>query len=134
MFTVLRILSTNPNDANVMAVVAAMNQLVPSAQVEPRRRGDGLVATVSSRSDWPTHATDIEQYLAVVGQHVRSLVDGGSEVTLDIAVEPDDAASWLTTIRLPHSVIESLGRCGASLEFSVYPGGNGSSRAHEDGF
>jgi hypothetical protein len=122
MFTVMRILSTSPSDANLVEVAAAMNRLTPDARFEPRYRGDGLAATVSVRSDWPAHASEIEQFLTLVGQNLRSLVDTDHEVTLDIAIEPDDTPSPLKTFGFSRRLIGLLEGCGASLEVSVYAG------------
>jgi hypothetical protein len=123
MFTVARLLPSSAGSRRLIDEhVATIDSLSPGSPFEARRRGDGFAASVSASPDWPTHASDIENFLLPVLDGLRALSLAGVAVTLDVAIGPEDTTEPINSIHFSPRLIELIQRCGASLEVSVYAG------------
>lgn len=120
MFTVARLLPLDAETQFIAERLGIINSRLAVSQFEPRVRKDGFSAIVSSRPDWLSHVAEIEVFLSLINGELRRLADGGADVCVDIAVEPDDLSSAATTLRIPESVISLLQLSRASVQVSVY--------------
>ncbi|MEO6602130.1 MAG: hypothetical protein ABIQ16_19775 [Polyangiaceae bacterium] len=99
-----------------------MNEQRPKVFEGFRKAGDGFASDVSDSSDWWQVWREIAEFVEMFDSSISATKAIGGDVTIDIAIEPDDYAGAVTVFRLTAESASLLATRGVAIELSVYSG------------
>lgn len=126
MYTVVRFTLDRARARELLPLGEAMNRTEPGVFVGLRARGDGFACELEDSGLWVEHCRAIRSFLSLHRERVREAVELGADVTFDVAIDSEDRAArrHALILRCPPDLTSELASCGASLELSIYAGGD----------
>lgn len=122
MYTVIRFTVKAECLGAIIDVGIAMNALRPGSYTGLRKSGDGFCCEICGSPDWGEHQREILRFMTELAAPIKSAVQQGASVTVDVAVEPEDRESGgaVLVLRCEQAVLAALAACRTELELSIY--------------
>lgn len=122
MYTVIRFIGSPACMDTLIEIGMAMNAVRAGIYPGLRKAGDGFCCEICRDTEWGEHQQEILRFIAEFGEFIKNAIQGGSSVTVDVAVEPEDRESGaaILVLRCERDLLAALAFCGAALEVSIY--------------
>jgi len=120
MYTVARFLIGQEQLSALQAVGEKMNAVRPGIFQGLRSRGDGIAIDVADGSRWDDQSAAIISFVRELKEQIRTARRLGASVTIDVAVEPEDAGRIPLVLRQEPELMQELASEGIALEVSIY--------------
>lgn len=125
MYTVVRFTSEFvPRDV-FDRLGGALNQVLPGAFTGLRHAGDGFACEIADSDRWENHRAAILVFIDRAGPTIGEALQGGVDVCVDVAIEPEDMQEALVlSIVVDPGLAGRLAETGVTLTLSFYRAGN----------
>jgi hypothetical protein len=122
MHTVARFLAEPALLGKVVDTGEAMNALRPGMFSGLRQRGDGFACDICQDGSWSHHEQAIREFVTEFAALLRTAVDSGIAVAIDIAIEQGDreAATAFVGLGFDPSLLSAIASLGLRLEITSY--------------
>ncbi|MFP3040746.1 hypothetical protein LQZ19_02885 [Treponema primitia] len=126
MYSVLKILSENTSKDFLDEIGNQMNSLVADVYEGIRPKGDGFACKISKSDLWFEQVKEMSEFLTIFKNQIRTLKTNGYEVSIDLAIDPDEFKSQNYGLFLFHNsaFLQLLANTGVEYEMSIYKGEN----------
>jgi hypothetical protein len=125
MYTVVRFMVDPERRDDLLRIGARMNVARAGVFTGLRKAGDGFACEVCADPSWQVHAQEILRFVADFEPCIQAASQIGANVTVDVAVEPEDAGAGRLALVLgwDAALLGALAAAGVRVEVSIYASG-----------